>query len=611
MFKYCFLLLLISLLAQMPLEGKAVAAVRTGGKPVLDGKTDDPAWEEAAVFSDFESFPVKGKPLAVNTEVKLMYDAEYLYIGIKAFEKKADIRPVDDPLKLWSGDIIELYFGNINDKTRVDQYVFGPGKARWANHGDTSFWDFASYIGEDHWSAELRFPLKKLRLQNYCVRFNVCRQRSVAKDYQIWSSVYWDWQTIDGYGELIIGSYNDALRAKYTFFAGKAVDRKSYEKFVSSVERPIGQLHTAPYLHDMSGDAVSVGFRTVGKVRSRVMLREKNSSEVTMWRSNYRNYVWASDRDLHHVRFTGLKPGREYEYRIEIFDHVTNLWNTVPSPGYHYSFRMPEKDKSTVKFMIFSDMHNRYGQVAQFMALPQVKDCDFIVNLGDMVTYTHSTENIFTNYLDAQSLFACRKPLLNVRGNHELDGLAPEAFFEVFPHHTGRSYFLVRYGDICFVALDGGGHHITPEMHLLYAEENQWLKEAVKSPEFQSAKCRIILAHMPVMGEKSYGTNSFLKITDGVFTGKNPSEKADILLSGHTHEASITLPGSDRAAICGSDREKPVVPVPFPVICNDGPEGLFSSTVLLVTKSPDRLTVEIVTRDNRVVGRYELHLTDR
>ena len=108
MFKYCFLLLLISLLAQIPLEGKAVAAVRTGGKPVLDGKTDDPAWKDAAVFSDFESFPVKDKPLAVNTEVKLMYDAEYLYIGIKAFEKKADIRPVDDPLKLWSGDIIEL-----------------------------------------------------------------------------------------------------------------------------------------------------------------------------------------------------------------------------------------------------------------------------------------------------------------------------------------------------------------------------------------------------------------------------------------------------------------------------------------------------------------------
>ncbi|HET7754179.1 MAG TPA: carbohydrate binding family 9 domain-containing protein, partial [Anaeromyxobacteraceae bacterium] len=65
------------------LESATIVATRTSKHVELDGRLDDEAWSAAPVFSEFvESFPRPGIPAAFRTEVRVLYDAETLYVGV-------------------------------------------------------------------------------------------------------------------------------------------------------------------------------------------------------------------------------------------------------------------------------------------------------------------------------------------------------------------------------------------------------------------------------------------------------------------------------------------------------------------------------------------------
>src|SRR5215203_3535003 len=50
--------------------------------PVLDGRLDDPAWARATPVTELTQLdPEEGRPASARTEVRVVYDAEALYIG--------------------------------------------------------------------------------------------------------------------------------------------------------------------------------------------------------------------------------------------------------------------------------------------------------------------------------------------------------------------------------------------------------------------------------------------------------------------------------------------------------------------------------------------------
>ena len=50
--------------------------------PVLDGRLDEPAWAQASPVTEFTQLdPDEGRPASARTEVRIVYDAEALYIG--------------------------------------------------------------------------------------------------------------------------------------------------------------------------------------------------------------------------------------------------------------------------------------------------------------------------------------------------------------------------------------------------------------------------------------------------------------------------------------------------------------------------------------------------
>ena len=246
------------------------------------------------------------------------------------------------------------------------------------------------------------------------------------------------------------------------------------------------------------------------------------------------------------------------------------------------------------------------------MELPQTQNADFVVNLGDMIDYADFQKDYYDCIVAPQRDFAKNKPVYHIRGNHETYGYSPLSFFEVFPHHSGKSYYAFKYGKVFFIALDGGDDRPFPEMVNLAKEENLWLRELVKSDDFRNAEARIILCHMPVTMPNERHTKRMQMILQDVFIGANPMAKADLYLAGPTHIASISQANEEQALIFGSNKQSmPVIKMPFPVICNGGPfkDGIEYS-MLHVEKQADSIKINIVLEDGTVLANYEIKLQE-
>src|SRR5262245_47267779 len=62
----------------------AAVAVRTTSAPAIDGALDDAAWAQAPAIGAFtQRDPEEGKPESEETDVRIVYDHEALYIGAR------------------------------------------------------------------------------------------------------------------------------------------------------------------------------------------------------------------------------------------------------------------------------------------------------------------------------------------------------------------------------------------------------------------------------------------------------------------------------------------------------------------------------------------------
>jgi hypothetical protein len=68
-------------------EEYRIDARRAARAPVIDGVLDDPVWQSAAMLDGFtQQEPNDGAPATERTEVRILYDAGNLYIGLHAFD---------------------------------------------------------------------------------------------------------------------------------------------------------------------------------------------------------------------------------------------------------------------------------------------------------------------------------------------------------------------------------------------------------------------------------------------------------------------------------------------------------------------------------------------
>ena len=66
---------------------RTLTAVKTSGPIALDGSLDEPSWRDAPVARGFvQNEPREGQPATLDTEVRVLYDEEALYLGVFAHD---------------------------------------------------------------------------------------------------------------------------------------------------------------------------------------------------------------------------------------------------------------------------------------------------------------------------------------------------------------------------------------------------------------------------------------------------------------------------------------------------------------------------------------------
>lgn len=157
---------------------KSYTTVWAESEIIIDGKLDDNAWSQVEWGGDFVGHEpeYKAQP-SQETQFKILYDAKFLYVGIRAFDTEPDkIVKRMSRRDGFDGDWVEINIDSYNDKRTAFSFTASvsgvKGDEYVSNNGDDwdSTWDPIWYlrtsVDDKGWIAEYKIPLSQLRFAN-------------------------------------------------------------------------------------------------------------------------------------------------------------------------------------------------------------------------------------------------------------------------------------------------------------------------------------------------------------------------------------------------------------------------------------------------------------
>ncbi|MBN1865474.1 MAG: DUF4091 domain-containing protein [Victivallales bacterium] len=144
----------------------------TDAPPVVDGVMDDECWGNAVVVTDFVWFKQPGKKAAEQTEVRVCYDADNLYLFYILYDSRMDklnYGPPEDARDMlnFNGDVAELFLDPGKTRKAYYQFCASPMGTRFdmSSRKGTRFdpeWQIQPGIKDTHWRLEIRIPFSEL-----------------------------------------------------------------------------------------------------------------------------------------------------------------------------------------------------------------------------------------------------------------------------------------------------------------------------------------------------------------------------------------------------------------------------------------------------------------
>ncbi|MFT6865793.1 MAG: hypothetical protein ACJA08_000618 [Cyclobacteriaceae bacterium] len=145
---------------------------------VIDGKLDDPAWNDVEWGGDFVGHQPEYKANPTEpTQFKILYDSKFLYVGVRAFDSEPDkIVKRMSRRDGFDGDWVEINIDSYFDQRSAFSFTASvsgvKGDEYISNNGDNwdSTWDPIWYLKTSvdslGWIAEFKIPLSQLRFAN-------------------------------------------------------------------------------------------------------------------------------------------------------------------------------------------------------------------------------------------------------------------------------------------------------------------------------------------------------------------------------------------------------------------------------------------------------------
>ena len=181
------LLLILCALPQMARDTVVVpynvTIPRVEATITLDGRLDEPVWQQAAVLDGFHQYqPVDSRPAEERTEVRIWYAPNAIYFGITAWDRAGGIRAtVADRDNLDTDDRVTIYLDTFNDRRRAFFFTVNPlgvqedgvrsegGFTAGSLQGGTTdkspdfLWQSRGQVTDSGYVVEIRIPFKSLR----------------------------------------------------------------------------------------------------------------------------------------------------------------------------------------------------------------------------------------------------------------------------------------------------------------------------------------------------------------------------------------------------------------------------------------------------------------
>lgn len=171
-----------------------VTASRVDGGISVDGRLDEPAWAQAAPHVSFtQRDPNEGERASEQTEVRVLYDDDSIYIGarladsqpkaIKALLGRRDSNLTSDSFTVYLDSYNDkrsgFYFGISAGGTLSDGTLFNDD---WDDSAWDGIWEGRARQDEGGWTAEIRIPLSQLRFkQETEARWGINFRRSITR----------------------------------------------------------------------------------------------------------------------------------------------------------------------------------------------------------------------------------------------------------------------------------------------------------------------------------------------------------------------------------------------------------------------------------------------
>ena len=160
-------------LGQQPEERQYTVRIYwTDARPVLDGQMQDPCWQNAEAIGDFRMFQKPGDAATEQTEVRLCYDADHLYVHWRLHESRMDklaYGPPEDMRDIldFNGDVAELFLDPGKTRKRKIQFCASPLGTRYDGSGKKGAnfnpeWNVKPLIGPAYWTLEMAIPFAEL-----------------------------------------------------------------------------------------------------------------------------------------------------------------------------------------------------------------------------------------------------------------------------------------------------------------------------------------------------------------------------------------------------------------------------------------------------------------
>lgn len=184
------------------LQGFTVEAVRTTGEIVIDGRLDEEEWKRATLITGFRQVePNQDEAARYDTEVRLLYNDEYIYIG--AFNRddegeKPRVRDLRRNFDYFQNDLFGVVFDTFNNERDAISFQVTP----YGNQRDLQVFDdfifnrnfdvvwYAETVRSDSgWTVEMAIPWSSLRYEADQVEWgiNFVRRHRRSNEESAWS----------------------------------------------------------------------------------------------------------------------------------------------------------------------------------------------------------------------------------------------------------------------------------------------------------------------------------------------------------------------------------------------------------------------------------------